>query len=650
MKFLFAANKLISNPYPNWNVAIGRILSSSEAYIYFDPDESDTAKESLTAKIIEIFDLTNPPEEISSNETQTVEDSAFFDLNPVSDGLRKGLNKQIGFLGFGKDFETKLKIYEKKNYSLIISEVLPCEIQEKLADENLEYFLKCHYFLPPDTNRIKLRKSDKGMIVLIHDSKESPSQSLDKRILGVLNEHERLRVIDFHTHEPSVEIEASTVYSLLSNPQLNHALRQACPFEIKFLSSSKRVDSPFRDLYFEHSTFNMDNLFVRDAKSIRAHITEIINSTTDKEINVSNNQILSPDEEVESLINKIKEKKNTPRPYVLCNPKSNSFSLEKLEDGSKTDLPTWLLHPATEPSLHSYLKDITSSNRIHQADFYKFADVASRLVHLLENEGKYLSNFNELYGEISNKNLSEFDAIIKNVVRTYGIKGPLLAELHSRLVAKHCRLAYEKLSSNDHYQISSKKAELLLGFLDEGKKIDDAGVSPEMIRVEVLCFSGCFQDALAHCEKQENQSHRNILLVTVALLAAICDNAEACASSLESYSPLRAQYAPDYVNAAYLIARLYTEDLTNDQYQQVLAEIVKFNLKPLFWLTELSAIAILKASSSEDSNSVIYQAEAFLLGAGSLTPESIQSFQEKSVSLASGNLKKDVFSRLDVDE
>ena len=46
------------------------------------------------------------------------------------------------------------------------------------------------------------------MIVLIHDSKESPSQSLDKRILGVLNEHERLRVIDFHTHEPSVEIEA----------------------------------------------------------------------------------------------------------------------------------------------------------------------------------------------------------------------------------------------------------------------------------------------------------------------------------------------------------------------------------------------------------------------------------------------------------
>ena len=150
------------------------------------------------------------------------------------------------------------------------------------------------------------------MIVLIHDSKESPSQSLDKRILGVLNEHERLRVIDFHTHEPSVEIEASTVYSLLSNPQLNHALRQACPFEIKFLSSSKRVDSPFRDLYFEHSTFNMDNLFVRDAKSIRAHITEIINSTTDKEINVSNNQILSPDEEVESLINKIKEKKTHP--------------------------------------------------------------------------------------------------------------------------------------------------------------------------------------------------------------------------------------------------------------------------------------------------------------------------------------------------
>ena len=66
-----------------------------------------------------------------------------------------------------------------------------------------------------------------------------------------------------------------------------------------------------------------------------------------------------------------------------------------------------------------------------------------------------------------------------------------------------------------------------------------------------------------------------------------------------------------------LIATSHTEDLTNDQYQQVLAEIVKFNLKPLFWLTELSAIAILKASSSEDSNSVIYQAEAFLLEVGS---------------------------------
>ena len=65
-------------PIPELECRHRTYLSSSEAYIYFDSDESDTAKESLTAKIIEIFDLTNPPEEYVSNETQTVEDSAFF--------------------------------------------------------------------------------------------------------------------------------------------------------------------------------------------------------------------------------------------------------------------------------------------------------------------------------------------------------------------------------------------------------------------------------------------------------------------------------------------------------------------------------------------------------------------------------------------
>jgi len=449
--------------------------------------------------------------------------------------------------------------------------------------------------------------------------------------------------------DPSVEVEASVVYSLLSNPQENHALRQAYPFPIKFLSPSKRVDSPIRDLYFERSVFNAETLFARDAKSIRAHITGIINSSTDKEINVGNNPSLSPREEIESLLKKVKGEQTSLRPFALCNPKPKSFSLEKLDEGTKTDLPAWFLHPGTEPSLHLYVRDLKAGERPPHADFDKLADITLRLVHLTENEGKYLSHFNELYGEVSDENLAEFLAIIKHVVRTYGIKGPLLAELHSRLVAKHGRLAYEKLSENDHSPISSKKAERLLGFLDEGRKIDDAGVSPEIIRVEVLCFSGCFQDALAHCEKQENQSDRNILLVTVALLAAICDNAEACASSLESYSPLLAQYVPDYVNTAYLIARLYTEDLTNDHYQQVLAEIEKFNLKPWVWLTELSAIAILKASSSEDSPAVISQAEAFLLGAGSLTPKSIQSFREKSLSVASAKLKSDVFERLDAN-
>ena len=245
--------------------------------------------------------------------------------------------------------------------------------------------------------------------------------------------------------------------------------------------------------------------------------------------------------------------------------------------------------------------------------------------------------------------MSEFDEIIKQTVRTYGIKGPLLAELHSRLVAKHGRLAYEKLAQNDLSPISSVKADKLLGFLDEGKKISDDGVSPELTRIQILCFSGRWSDALNHCEKQVDSSNKNILVVTVALLAAICENAHACTSSLESYSPLPAQYAPDLVNTTYLIARLYTDNLTNDHYQKILLEIETRNPKPSVWLTEQAAIALLKMSSPSDSYSIISEAEKYLLSSGSLTAESIFSFRDKSLDLMSAQLMNDLFVRLNVN-
>jgi hypothetical protein len=210
-------------------------------------------------------------------------------------------------------------------------------------------------------------------------------------------------------------------------------------------------------------------------------------------------------------------------------------------------------------------------------------------------------------------------------------------------------LAYQKITTYNKSPISKASVELLSKFLDEGSMLQKVGISPEAIRIIILCFSGNFNHSLYLCKKQEDQSYRNILLVTLAMLSMIFEDTEFCKAALEEYKPLKSQYAADYIHVAYLIVRLYQGDLINDYYLETLAKIENRKPNPLIWLTELHAIALLIASSPEDSFSVIPQAEAFLLKAGSLSPESIQSFREKSLSLASAKLKGDVFARLDTN-
>ena len=643
MNLLFSSDQLLYNPYPLWKLAFARILSEPNCHLHAnDPSEE------LSIAIQKAYDLPTPPDLVTPDDAARLGGSLLFDLgsSTIPARLKNEAKKKVGFIGVGENLLKKLKLFTDEKYNLIISELLPSELPHGLSDESLKHFLASHYFLPPHTNFFQLKPCPTRKVILFHDSEDDSPSPVDERILAIMDAQEALSVIDISNFDFSSEIQASLIYSLLHDPQKNHALRLASPVPLRLLNHKTNPYHPLRNLHFKESSASSRSLFVSNAKSLRETVSSLIHATTDENDTLDNSPCISANAELDSLLENLLIETNSSAPTQSPLPVPSEFSLSTSIFEAGSGLPAWLTHPGTEPCLRAYVERKDQFPK-GPSDFDAFADDALRLIHLTDHKGLYLNQFKALYGEASQQNLKRFETLATKAVATYGTKKPGFIEIHSATALKYARLAFAQHFLHGKHPDFSEQVHLLTHLIDAGKRFHPNGISPEMNRVTLLAMAGNYESALDHCRKQENTSTANPLLAILALCAALANRSDECSAALEAFSPLKAQYASDFMNVSYLVSRLHLKSLETDHTETILLEFEARKPNLDAWLTEILAMALLNVASPDSQAAAILSAEEFLNQSLAFSPGDVEAFRQNRPELPSADLLPRLLSLLE---
>jgi hypothetical protein len=648
MYLFFYSNQLLQNPYPYWKVIFSKILLNQKAILLFNAKDSEENNDKTRQDIASLYDV--PKGCIRSDISIEVQEESFlfdFGLSEFTYPSFKSSSKTVGFIGFDDDINSKLSYYREKKSTLIISEILPHELPHEISEENLEYFINFHYFLPPTKLNINLQKSKEKRILIFHNSTKNSSSSKNTSVLNALKGSDKINIIDISDLSSFAKIDGSKGISDLANPQANHSLRLASPFEIQELNSNTEKESPLRNLYFKSLPIKLDKPYEQKSPSFRQKIITCLHHDDPEEFVTNYSPAYQTEDEIKFLLSALKGQSIHLR-QKICLPITNIAKVPE------SIFPNWITHFATEPTLHQLFlkeKQLRSENcNDINTEFVPFIEEYLYFIHLVDYNNIYISHLRDLCAKPEIDSLDTFDRIASCIVKSFGTKTKETSEMHSNLVYKFVKLEFAGFYIHQNSSLNKETIGMLLNFLEKGKKFCPDGISPDMTKVQLLCMSNRYEEALDICSNNTSVSSANILYSILGLCAALSGDTKSCTKALESYQPTESQNAHHYVSIAYLVTRLYVPKVENDQHLNILKTYKSHNIKSSWWQTELMAMAIVRAVPADKISTAVLQSKEFLVNSGSLSTKDVQRFHSMPCDLPFSNLLNDLIKIIDKDD
>jgi len=624
MKFFFIANQLLKNPYPFWNVLLGKIIERNETYILIENDSSQLNSNQIIDQLCSLYNVSESSVNIYPENGDTKSGALFLTeaLNEEIYGKFESL-KTVGFIGFKDKIDEKLDYYNSINAEIILSEIIANEIPHIISDSNFSYFIRKGYFVPPFTDFISINRSSNKRILIIEDSNKLHSL-LEFNLLKALKSINNFYSIDINQYDGKEEIETEKIISFVQNPQINHALILSSQVEVHFFDPNSK--NPYRSLYFEDSVVPQEIPFITDNRSIRSRIKSIIDysktQTGSRKSNGTNQPAQTIETEVESLMNFIVNDERGTLPH-------RSHSLPTLPQVKKQldleGLPNWILHFSTESFLHGLTNQLDDSKNTPIQELTKDALC---LLHAVDIECAYLSSFKQLFPKPDVDSLNRFSrvtATIPNGNKKY-FQNPQAA--NSQIAGRFLRTELANCFVRKKATFGTDDYSRLLDYIYPQGEPSPSSSSSDMYKLQILTMNRQFEEALSFCRTFEDLSSKNILHTTFAILTALLEEYDLCSDALNSYQETDKQYAKDNVLVAYVAARLFVNETLEDKTLEIIIKSYKTR-KPsaAWWMSDLICIAVVKLFPHDESSEVITNCIEFLRNKCDFTDEDISSLR-----------------------
>tara|TARA_B110000003_G_C16653522_1_gene535362 strand:- start:4257 stop:6209 length:1953 start_codon:yes stop_codon:yes gene_type:complete len=625
MKFFFIANQLLKNPYPLWNVLLGKILERDETFILIENDSSQSSSNQIVDNLSSIYNISESSINIHSEKGEAKSGALFLTeaLNDESYGEFESL-KTIGFIGFNDKIDEKLDFYNSINAEIILSEIIANEIPHVISDSNFSYLTSKGYFVPPLTDFISINKSSNKRTLIIEDSKKFLSP-LEGNLLKALKSINNFYSIDLNQYDGKEEIETEKIISFVENPQINHALILSSQVDVHFFDPKSK--NPYRCLYIEDSYVPQEVSFITNNRSIRSNIQSIIdysqNRTSSDKSNLINNPAQSIETEVKSLLNLIVNNERETLPY-------RSLSLPTLPKVKKQlnleGLPSWILHFSTESFLHGLTNQLHDSKNNHIQELTKDALC---LLHAVDIDCEYLTSFKQLFPKPDKDYLNRFSRVAGTIPNGNKKYFPNLQAARSQIASRFLRAELPNCFISKKSTFGTDDYSRLLDYIYPRGEPSPSSSSSDMFKLQILTMDRQFEEALNFCRTSEDLSSKNILHTTFAILTALFEEYDYCAKALNSYQETDKQYAKDNVLVAYVTARLFVNETLDEKNLEIIIKAYQ-KRKPsaAWWMSDLICMAIVKLFPHDESSEAITNCIEFLRKKCDFTDEDILALRK----------------------
>lgn len=612
-KFYINFKDLISKKYPLWEKYLCELIYKSNFYIILDNTLSDKDLKNKL-EIFPNFFKNNSLDKFVREIDFNNEINYFFDFGNITSEIDqiKTKTNNIGFIGFGDHFNETIDYFREINCKLIVTEILPNELPYDITQENLDFFSQNYYFLPPCPGKFKIEVSKEKKFVLFIDSKNNESNVVYKNIYSAITKSTDTDVIDVSATDGHPErIFATSVITYLLNPQYQLAIRYASPLAVNEIDGKDSMKNPLRDMFIKKSNFNFDHLFQKRNSSIRYQLKSLFEN--DPQTSVDNKPTFSFEDESVKLINKISTcHSNTPK--IIRSPYKVAL---KRKIPNKTTLPTWLIHFATEPFLFEILtSNISKESNLNisfNKNFYDFAKTAYYLVHVLDHEHLYSSNFFTFFGNPVEETINEFKAIAH---KSCGLsKGNLVqfSGLELRLAYKYIRNTFYDAFIIKNDLIDNNSFEILLNLIKSCNEFKSNNLSAKMSLIMLFAVGNRQEEAIQLCENQTSQEISNILYVLHSLCLALQGKIDSSKQAMSNFRLLDSQYAKDYVSVAFLLAKALVFDLHDKESKSVILSYANRKPSQDWWGDDLIYLALAKVIPSDTSSELREMCKEHLL-------------------------------------
>jgi hypothetical protein len=625
MKFFFIANQLLKNPYPFWNVLLGKIIESNESYILIEDNSSQLNSNQIIEKLCSLYNVSESSVNIYSENGDTKSGALFLTetLNEEIYGKFESL-KTVGFIGFKDKIDEKLDYYNSINAEIILSEIIANEIPHTVSDSNFSYFISKGYFVPPITDFIRINKSSNKRILIIEDSNKIHSP-LEVNLLKALKSINNFHSIDLNQYDGKEEIETEKIISFVENPQINHALILSSQVEVHFFDPNSK--NPYRCLFIEDSVDPQEISLITNNRSIRFNIKSIIdyskNLTSSDKSNVINKPVQSIETEVESLINYIVNDERVTLPY-------RSLSLPTLPKVKKQlnleGLPNWILHFSTESLLHGLMIQMNDNENNQIQELTKDALC---LLHAVDIDFEYLASFKQLFPSPDVDYLNRFSRVAATIPNGNKKYFPNLHAARCQIASRFLRAELPNCFTREKATFSTDDYSRLIDYIYPRGESSQSSSSGDMYKLQILTMNRQYEEALNFCRSSEDLSSQNILHTTFAIMTALLEEYDYCAEALNLYQKTDKQYAKDNVLVAYVTARLLiNETLDEKNLEMIIGSYQKRKPSAVWWMSDLICMAIVKLFPHDENSETITNCIQFLRNKCDFTDEDISTLKK----------------------
>lgn len=600
MKFFFIANQLLKNPYPFWNVFLGKFIENNDTCILTENNSVQLTLSQIKDKICSQYDVSESSFNTCSDDVD-IDSGVLFLFEPLIEDIHLKWEslQTIGFIGFEDKINEKLDYYNSIHTKTILSEMIPNEIPTIISDSNFSYFTNRGYFVPPFSKLIKINKSSSNRILIVEDSSKTYS-TLEVNLLMALKSIDNFESIDLNLYDGNEAIETSKVISFVQNPQTNHALILSSQVDVHF--SDPNSKNPFRNLYFEDSVEPQEFSFTENTKSIRSGIKSIIENIKAKIDNDQSN-LRKPaqtiESEIESLCNFISNNEKELLPHrTLSLP-----TIPKVREPKQIlGFPDWSLHFSTEAFLNGLLNQLDKSK---VDPLQLLAEDSLYFLHSIDSDFNYFASFKKLFPRPDAHSLNRFSQATAKISNFSARYFKDVQEANIQITSKFLKVELPNCFVRKNATFDTNDYSRLLDYINTKTSSSIGSSSTEMYKSQILTMNREFDEALNFCKSFENLSTKNILFTNFAIMTALLGEYDYCSDALNLFQETDMQYAKDNVLVAYVTARLFVNELHDDKTLEIIKSYNNRKPSEAWWMSDLNCMAIVKLMSWNESSTVL---------------------------------------------